>query len=204
MMVEALTLENYVKFFTDPYYTGVSGRPAGRLRATAICLLLGFPLAYVLARTQTRYKNVLIMLVVLPLFVGNAVRAAGWMTLFGSKGFLNARLMGLGAITQPLADHVHRDGGDHRHHRGEPALHGADAAERDRGHRPLGRGGGLQPRRRALTMFRRVLLPLALPGILAGTILTFILGDERLCHAGAARRAALQDDGAAGLRPVSS
>ena len=42
---------------------------------------MGLPLAYVLARTQSRFKNVLIMLVVLPLFVGNAVRAAGWMVL---------------------------------------------------------------------------------------------------------------------------
>ena len=56
---------------------------------TLACLILGFPLAYVLARTQSRYKNLLIMLaklVVLPVFVGNAVRAAGWMTLFGSRG----------------------------------------------------------------------------------------------------------------------
>ena len=50
---------------------------------------MGFPLAYGLARTESRFKNLLIMLVVLPLFVGNAVRAAGWMTLFGAKGFLN-------------------------------------------------------------------------------------------------------------------
>ena len=64
--------------------------------------MLGFPLAYVLARTQSRFKNLLIMLVVLPLFVGNAVRAAGWMTVFGSKGFVNATLMGLGLIDKPL------------------------------------------------------------------------------------------------------
>ena len=88
-MVEAVTLENYVKFFTDPYYTGDPvrrrcGWPLIVHRSSAC--VLGFPLAYVLARTQSRYKNVLIMLVVLPLFVGNAVRAAGWMTLFGNKG----------------------------------------------------------------------------------------------------------------------
>ena len=64
------------------------------LVTTAICLLMGFPLAYVLARTRTRYKNLLIMLVVLPLFVGNAVRAAGWMVAFGNKGLLNASLIG--------------------------------------------------------------------------------------------------------------
>ena len=63
---------------------------------------MGFPLAYVLARTQTRFKNLLIMLVVLPLFVGNAVRAAGWMAVFGNKGFLNVSLMRLGVIDQPL------------------------------------------------------------------------------------------------------
>ena len=72
------------------------------LLTTAICLLMGFPLAYVLARTRTRHKNLLIMLVVLPLFVGNAVRAAGWMVAFGNKGLLNASLVGVGAVAQPL------------------------------------------------------------------------------------------------------
>ena len=109
LMVEALTLENYVKFFTDPYYTDVLLRRCGWPRsAPSLCLVLGFPLAYVLARTQSRFKNLLIMLVVLPLFVGNAVRAAGWMTLFGTKGSLNVTLMQLGVIDRAAADHVHR------------------------------------------------------------------------------------------------
>ena len=76
-MVDALTIESYVKFFTDPYYIAVLARTVRiAFVTTVICLLLGFPLAYVLARTQTRFKNMLIMLVVLPLFVGNAVRAS--------------------------------------------------------------------------------------------------------------------------------
>src|SRR5260370_41984486 len=86
MMVETFSLDNYVKFFADPYYTRVLWTT---LRVAALCtlacLIMGLPLAYVLARTQSRFKNVLIMLVVLPLFVGNAVRAAGWMTLFRSE-----------------------------------------------------------------------------------------------------------------------
>ncbi|MCW5748928.1 MAG: ABC transporter permease, partial [Alphaproteobacteria bacterium] len=103
LMVEAVTLANYAKFFTDAYYVGILVRTLRvAITVTAICLLLGFPLAYVLARTQTRFKNLLIMLVVLPLFVGNAVRAAGWMTLFGSKGAINATLMALGVISTPL------------------------------------------------------------------------------------------------------
>src|SRR5262245_40397919 len=61
LMVEALTLQNYVLFFTDPYYTAALYRTL-RVAAivTAICLLLAFPLAYTLARTQSRYKNLLI------------------------------------------------------------------------------------------------------------------------------------------------
>src|SRR5216684_8375748 len=103
MMVETFSLDNYVKFFSDPYYTGVLWTTLRvAFLCTVVCLAMGLPLAYVLARTQSRFKNVLIMLVVLPLFVGNAVRAAGWMTLFGSKGFLNVTLMQFGVITEPL------------------------------------------------------------------------------------------------------
>src|ERR1700756_3219081 len=103
MMVETFSLDNYVKFFADPYYTGVLWTTL-RVAAlcTVVCLVMALPLAYVLARTQTRFKNVMIMLVVLPLFVGNAVRAAGWMTVFGSKGFLNVNLMQVGVISEPL------------------------------------------------------------------------------------------------------
>src|SRR5439155_11274904 len=102
MMVEAVTLENYVKFFTDPFYTNIFGTTLRvALLCTLVSLVLAFPLAYVLARTETRYKNVLLMLVVLPLFVGNAVRAAGWMTLLASRGALNAGLWNLALSAAP-------------------------------------------------------------------------------------------------------
>jgi putative spermidine/putrescine transport system permease protein len=175
-MVDALTVENYVKFFTDIYYTAVLTRTVRvALVTTIICLLLGFPLAYVLARTQTRYKNLLIMLVVLPLFVGNAVRAAGWMVAFGNKGLINASLMGLGTITTPIEIMFT-----------EPAvIIGITAVNLpfmvltlqsviegiDRAVEEAAFNLGATP----LMMARRVLFPLAMPGILAGTILTFIL-----------------------------
>ena len=54
MMVEAVTLENYVKFFTDEFYIHIFFTTLRvSLICTVICLLLGFPLAYVLARTQS-------------------------------------------------------------------------------------------------------------------------------------------------------
>jgi putative spermidine/putrescine transport system permease protein len=177
MMVDAFTAENYGKFFADPFYTNIfwtTLRVAGL--CTVICVLMGLPLAYVLARTQTKYKNLLIMLVVLPLFVGNAVRAAGWMTLFGSKGFLNVTLQNLGLIASPL-EIMYTEGA---------VIAGIIAVNlpymvltlqsvieginRNVEEAAFSLGAG------PMTMFRRVLLPLALPGILAGTILTFILG----------------------------
>jgi putative spermidine/putrescine transport system permease protein len=175
-MVDALTIENYVKFFTDSYYIAVLMRTVRiALMTTVICLLMGFPLAYVLARTRTRYKTILILLVVLPLFIGNAVRAAGWMVAFGNKGVLNASLMGLGAVSQPL-EIMFTEGA---------VIIGITAVNLpfmvltlqsviegiDRSVEEAAFNLGATP----LRMAYRVLFPLAMPGVLAGTILTFIL-----------------------------
>jgi len=177
IMIETFSPDNYVKFFADPYYTGVLWTTL-RVAAlcTLVCLVMALPLAYVLARTQSRFKNVLIMLVVLPLFVGNAVRAAGWMTLFGSKGFLNVTLMQFGIIKEPLQI-MFTEGAvvagiiavnlPYMVLTLQSVIEGINRNVEEAAF-SLGAGPA--------TMFRRVLLPLSLPGILAGTILTFILG----------------------------
>lgn len=175
-MIDAVTAANYLRFFSDGYYVNILVRTVRvAVFCTVVCLLLGFPLAYVLARMQSHWKNWLIMLVVLPLFVGNAVRAAGWMALFGSKGVVNASLLELGVISVPLEIMFT-----------EPAviigiiavnlpfmvltlqsvIEGIDRAVEEAAF-----SLGANP----AAMFRRVLWPLALPGVLAGTILTFIL-----------------------------
>jgi len=175
-MVEALTVKNYVTFFTDPYYTSALGTTIKvALMVTVACLVIGFPLAYVVARTQSRFKHLLIIAIVLPLFVGNAVRAAGWMVVFGSKGFFNATLMGLGLIRTPVEIMFTE----------KAVIIGIIAVNLpfmvlslqsviesiDRAVEEAAFSLGAPP----ITMFRRVLWPLALPGVLAGTILTFIL-----------------------------
>jgi len=176
LMVEALTPANYVRFFTDPYYTTILWTTVRiAVTVTAACLVLGFPLAYVMARTQSRFKHLLIIATVLPLFVGNAVRAAGWMVVFGNKGFVNATLMGIGLIDRPLEIMFTE----------KAVVIGIIAVNLpfmvlslqsviesiDRSVEEAAYSLGAPPG----TMFRRVLWPLALPGILAGTILTFIL-----------------------------
>jgi putative spermidine/putrescine transport system permease protein len=176
-MVDALTIDNYVRFFTDPFYTTILWRTVRiAFVVMVICLVLGFPLAYVLARTQSRYKNLLLIAVVLPLFVGNAVRAAGWMVAFGARGVVNASLMGLGITERPI-DIMYT----------EPAVIIGIVAVNlpfmvlslqsviegiDRSVEEAAFNLGAPPAK----MFWRVLLPLAMPGVLAGGMLTFILG----------------------------
>ncbi|ADG20025.1 binding-protein-dependent transport systems inner membrane component [Paraburkholderia atlantica] len=103
MMQAAFTLENYVQFLTDPYYHAVLWTTIKvAALCTALSLVLGFPVAYVLAKTQSRYKSQLVMLLVFPLLVGNVVRAAGWMVMLGNAGFVNATLIALGVVDQPV------------------------------------------------------------------------------------------------------
>jgi putative spermidine/putrescine transport system permease protein len=176
-MIETVSLDNYIKFFSDSYYIKVFWTTIRvAVVCTLVCLVLGFPLAYVLARTQSRYKNIMIMLVVMPLFVGNAVRAAGWMTLFGSRGFLSVSLEEIGLTHGPTEIMFTT----------EAVIIGIIAVNLpfmvltlqsviegiDRAVEEAAFSLGATP----MTMFRRVLWPLALPGIIAGTILTFILG----------------------------
>src|SRR5216684_4904314 len=62
MMVEAVTVANYVRFFTDPYYTAILATTVRiSVLVTLACLILGFPLAYVVARKQSRFKHLLII-----------------------------------------------------------------------------------------------------------------------------------------------
>ena len=78
LMVEAFTLENYVRFFIEPYYQEVMLTTFGlALLCTVTSLLLGFPVAYFLARTRSRFKSLVFIAVLFPLLVGNVVRAAG-------------------------------------------------------------------------------------------------------------------------------
>src|SRR5437867_5903820 len=175
-MVEAVTMANYVKFATDPFYVAVLARTLRvALVVTATCLALGFPVAYWLARTASRHKNLFLLLVVLPLFVGNAVRAAGWMVLFGSKGFVNSVLGGLGLIGTPLTL-MYTEGAVIV---GIVAINlpfvvltlqsVIEGIDRSLEEAALGLGAG------PFTTFRRALLPLAMPGVLAGGTLCFIL-----------------------------
>jgi putative spermidine/putrescine transport system permease protein len=173
-MVDALTGENYVKFFSDPYYFAVLKTTILMAVGVTIASLIGgFPVAIAVARAPRRIKSLLIILTVIPLFVGNAVRAAGWMVAFGQKGVINAALDVIGISEQtlmytPTAVFI-----------GivsvnlpfviltlQSVLEGIDPSTQE-----AAANLGASP----FEAFRLVTLPLALPGVLAAGTLCFIL-----------------------------
>lgn len=175
-MIDAVTAENYLRFFTDSYFIGVL---AVTVQVAAVCtvvsLAFAFPLAYLLARTDSRWKSALVIAVVFPLMVGNVVRAAGWMAVLGNDGIINYGLLRLGLVEQPVtlmytpfAVYV-----------GiiavvlpymiltlQAVIEGI-GREVEEAAANLGAG--------PMTVFRRILLPLSLPGVIAGGTLVFIL-----------------------------
>ncbi len=174
LMISAFTGDNYLNAVTDTYYRDVLGTTlwvAGV--CTLLALALGFPAAYVLARLDGKWKSWLTLLTVFPLMVGNVVRAAGWMTLLGNTGMLNAALKALGfgqvkiiytsgavvlgivTVVLPymiltLASVI------------ESIPRALEEAALNMGAKPM-------------TVFRRVVFPLSLPGVIAGSALVFIL-----------------------------
>ena len=84
--------ENYSRAF-DPLFLPVLARSVGYALATVVlCLVLGYPVAYYIARFGGRHKNILIALVVLPFFVNYLVRTYAWVAILSDEGILNGLL----------------------------------------------------------------------------------------------------------------
>jgi len=95
-------LAHYQRMTEDGYYAFLMGRTllAG-LGVTLITLLLGVPLAYWLARMQSRWAGFLVMVTTFPLLISAVVRSFGWMVLFFRNGPVSQLLMALGLVDGP-------------------------------------------------------------------------------------------------------
>jgi len=174
LMIAALTPANYLRFFADPFYWNVlvtTIRVA--IIVTLMCLTLGLPMAWRLAGFAGRWKSVLVVLTVLPLFIGTTTRTAGWMILFARGGMIDivAHSFGLGSVNLIYS---------------EPAVIAGIVAI----NLPftvltlLSVFEGIDPRltEAAASMgaapsraFWRIVFPLSLPGIAIAAVLCFIL-----------------------------
>lgn len=173
---DGYTIAHFTTALGDGYVLGVLARTVGLgLLVTLITLVLGYPVAYHLARTRSRWKGLLYTLVLSPLLVGMVVRTFGWMIILSNNGVANQTLKSLGIIESsvqlmnnnlgvtialvhvflpfiilPLLGNIQAI---------NPELESAA--------RSLGAS--------RFKAFTRVTLPLSIPGIQAGTILVFVL-----------------------------
>ncbi len=170
------TLENYVRIFTDEFYVEVILRTLGLgLFVTIACLILGYPLAYLIARGPQRWRVPLILLVVFPMLLNLVVRALGWIILLTNRGIVNELLIQLGIIDAPLKlmfnltglmiglTHIYL-----------PFMVLMLVAAIQNVPRDVEAAAATLGSSR-LHVFTSVTLPLSAPGILAGSILVFVL-----------------------------
>jgi spermidine/putrescine transport system permease protein len=102
-IVHEFTLENYQRLFGTPLYPNTILFSAGiALRVTLFSLLLAYPLAYLLAFKVKRHRHLMYMSVIIPLWVSYLVRAYAWKIILGQEGILNGLLQAAGFIDQPL------------------------------------------------------------------------------------------------------
>jgi len=167
-------LTQYAKFLLDPFSLKVLGSTLWLgVEVTALCLLLGFPLAYVYVRVPGWAQGALMLIVLLPLLTSVVVRTFAWIVILGRQGIINTLLLELGVIDSPLRL-LYTEGGVvlalaqvqmplmvlpliTALTRIDPNLADASSA--------LGAG--------YWRTFFKVILPLTLPGVIAGCLLTY-------------------------------
>ncbi|TPQ45369.1 ABC transporter permease [Prosthecomicrobium hirschii] len=97
------TLENYLRIATDDYYREVIWRTLGLgLGVSLASLILGYPVAWLIARGPESWRVPLILLVVFPMLLNLVVRSFGWIVLLANRGLVNNLLMQLGLISAPI------------------------------------------------------------------------------------------------------
>jgi len=170
---QTFRFRNYLEAFLD------SREHFGRsliyaLLATLIALLISYPLAYALAFKSGKYKNVLLVLVVAPFFTSFLLRTVAWKQILGEEGFVVPTLRTLGLIsdsttlTSTAGAVILGMAYNFLPFMTLPLYASIDRIDP----RTLEASGDLYAN--GFTTFRRVTLPLSMPGVVAGTLLTFI------------------------------
>jgi spermidine/putrescine transport system permease protein len=142
--------------------------------ATVLCLIIGFPLAYFTAFKAGRYKNLILLLIILPFFTSYVLRTVAWQLILSDSGWVVERLRDIGLLGEDgrlLASRTAVIAGITYNFLPFMILPLYVSLEKiDR--RLIEAATDLYASR--VTAFRRITLPLALPGIFAGSLLTFI------------------------------
>lgn len=170
------TWSNYLEVVTDPYYGTIFLRTAGLAFAvTLLSIVLGVPETIVLARMRRPWQSICLLIVLGPLLISVVVRTLGWQILLGNNGVINSVLRALDVTDEPIRFVFTMTGVIIAlTHVLVPFMVmsvWATLQKLDPQVEWAGRSLGASP----LRVFRRVVLPQILPGVLSGSIIVFAL-----------------------------
>jgi len=101
--IPAFQFGNYAKFFADFFYCSMLLKTLRiALETVAICVVCGYIPAYFFYQTKTKYKALLMLLLMLPFWISYIIRTLSWINILGEAGLINYFLMALGIISSPL------------------------------------------------------------------------------------------------------
>jgi putative spermidine/putrescine transport system permease protein/spermidine/putrescine transport system permease protein len=172
----ALTAGNYLRLVQQPsYFKTLVTTFKVSLIVTLVCLVLGYPLAYLLSQLPRRVAGILMISVILPFWTSVLVRTYAWLIILQRRGLVNDWLMSLGIIDEPL-QLAHNFTGVivGMSHVMLPFLVlplYASMKAIDRDYLRAGLNLGASPTK----TFWQVFFPLSLPGLSAGLVLVFVL-----------------------------
>ncbi|MDR1012375.1 MAG: ABC transporter permease subunit [Coxiellaceae bacterium] len=96
------TLANYSKLLNHAYINVLLQSLYLASSCTIICLIIGYPFAFIIARSQNKYKSLLLLLVIIPFWTSSLIRTYAIMAILKTKGILNMVLLAIGVIHEPL------------------------------------------------------------------------------------------------------
>lgn len=101
-VVYRLNFENYTRMIDPLYLRILSYSAVTALGTTLTTILIGYPLAYFIARSGARQRAILLFLILIPFWTNFIIRIYAWIMILRTEGLLNSTLLGLGVIQAPL------------------------------------------------------------------------------------------------------
>lgn len=169
----SITLDQYIKFFTDKDFLLILWRSlAIAVKTTIICLLLGYPIAYYIARTKEKTQNMLILCITIPMWINMLVRTYAWIGLLSDGGLIQKilSLVGLGHIKLLYTEGAVLLGMVYNFLPFMILQIQTSLCKMDTSLLEASADLGASPAQ----IFRRITLPLSLPGVINGITLVFL------------------------------
>lgn len=169
----SFTLEHYVKFFTDPDFLLILWRSLLiAVKTTVICLFLGYPVAYFIAKSKEKVQNALILCITLPMWINMLVRTYAWIGMLSEGGLIQKvlQIFGLGNTDLLYTEGAVLLGMVYNFLPFMILQIQTSLSKMDNSLLEASADLGASP----LQTFRRITLPLSLPGVINGITLVFL------------------------------